>query len=82
MELDMSQMQALHLGRHGRDHAAGGPATTRRVGPGLVLLDSPGAHLLGQRTLQMALGMEASGGSEDNKEKQNNTIWATFIWCL
>lgn len=49
---------------------------------GLMLLDSCGAHLLGQRTLQMALGLEASGGSEDNKEKQNSTVWATLIWCF
>lgn len=82
-KLDMSQMQMVHLGRDSKDYVAW---WTSRYNEGwfsgLVLLDSCGAHLLGQRNLQMAFGMEASGRREDNQEKHKGTIWATLIWCF
>lgn len=55
-----------------------GPATPQRLS-GRLLLVPCGAHLLGQRNLQMAMEMDVSGGNGEDEEKSNSTTWDTLI---
>lgn len=63
----------------------GSPGSGPRVRPlhkvwlsGLLLLEPYGAHLLGQRSLQMAMEMDVSGRNEEDEGKSNSTMWDTF----